>query len=233
MFIGGLALGKAPLICAVLVKSIKSVEINRALKAGAKMLEFRLDTFNKREIKHLPIVLKRFKARKIPLLLTIRSTKEGGKGRLTDSERLSLFIELIPLFDAIDIELSSKRILKKVISEAKGKRKPVIVSFHNFKATPGREKLLKIIKEARRAGADAVKIAAKVKSKDELKRLAGILIDNKDLIVIAMGSGGSASRVFFPMLGSLITYAGISGANAPGQLSINKLKSEFRQFGFK
>jgi 3-dehydroquinate dehydratase-1 len=139
----------------------------------------------------------------------------------------------MPIFDGIDIELSSKRILEKVIRAAKEKRKLVIVSYHNFKRTPQTEKLLKIINEARGAGADAIKLAAEVKGQDGLKRLSSLLTDHKDLIVIAMGAFGTPSRVFFPMLGSLITYAGISGANAPGQLSLGKLKSEFKLYGFK
>lgn len=233
MLLGGLALGKAPIICAVIVKSFESREINKALKTGADMLEIRLDTFTKREIKQAGEALKRLKARNIPTLLTIRSAKEGGKGRLTETERLALFTEFIPLASAIDIELSSKSILQKVIKAAKSKKKLVIVSFHDFKATPGNKRLLSIIKDARDVGADIVKLATKTKGDGELKRLAGLLSENKDLIVIAMGSGGAASRVFFPMLGSLITYAGIAGANAPGQLSINKLKSELRLFGYK
>jgi 3-dehydroquinate dehydratase-1 len=236
MLLGGLALGKAPLICAVAEKTIENRDVNKALKAGAGMMEIRLDTFSKREIKRLPDALKRLKARKVPLLLTIRSPKEngrGGKGRLTDSARLALFIEFIPLFDAVDIELSSKRILKRVITAAKDNKKKVIVSFHDFKATPGKAKLLKTIKEARGAGADIVKIAALVKGQKGLKRLTTLLTESKDLIVIAMGPAGAASRVFFPMLGSLITYAGITKANAPGQLSISKLMSQFRLYDFK
>ncbi len=233
MKLGGLALGKAPLICGVSEKSFDSRNINRALKAGANMLEFRLDSFSKKDITLLAGPLKRLKKRGVPLLLTVRSTKEGGKGKLTDAERLALFIELIPLFDGVDIELSSKKIIKEVIAKAREARKLVVVSFHNFKATPKREKLLSIIKEARAAGADIVKLATHVKGKAELRRLAGLLTDNTGLIVIAMGRGGSASRVFFPMLGSLITYSGITGANAPGQLSVSRLKSAFRLYGFK
>jgi len=236
MLLGALTLGKAPIICAVAEKSIENQKINAALRAGANMLEIRVDTFSKFEIKKLPTALKRLKARKIPLLLTIRSSRENGKNGtegMTDSERLALFVEFIELFDAVDIELSSKKILKKVISAAKEKKKLVIVSFHNFKSTPSAKSLAKTINEARRAGADIVKLAATTKGKAELNRLTSLLACDKNLIVIAMGAVGKPSRVFFPMLGSLITYAGISGANAPGQLSIAKLKSEFRLYAVK
>ncbi len=235
MKLGGLTLGKAPLVCGVIVKSIDFTGVNRALKAGADLIEVRLDTFSKRGITDIAEPLKRLKAKGVPLLLTIRSSKEGGtggKGRLTSAERLALFIELMPLVDAVDIELSSVGIIKKVVKAARGKKKRVIVSFHDFKATPGREKLLRIIKEARGAGADIVKIASSVKGKVELSRLAGLLTDNKDLIVIGMGRKGSASRVFFPILGSLITYSGITGTNAPGQLSIAVLRREFKSYGY-
>ena len=232
MKLGGLTLGKAPLVCGVIVKSIDSGSVNRALKAGVDLLELRLDTFSGRGVCEIEGPLKRLRARGVPLVLTVRSTKEGGKRKFIDAERLALFKDLMPYFDAVDIELSSTKILKEVIKAAKAKKNKIIVSFHNFKATPSRAKLLKTIKEARGAGADIVKLAAKVKGGGELRRLAGLLTDNKDLIVIAMGTAGSASRVFFPMLGSLITYAGISGANAPGQLSISELRREFKRFGY-
>ncbi|MEE9542586.1 MAG: type I 3-dehydroquinate dehydratase [Thermodesulfobacteriota bacterium] len=233
MKLGGLTLGKAPLVCGVIVKSIDSGSVNRALKAGADLLEVRLDTFSKRGIKEIEAPLKRLRKRGVPLILTVRSTKEGGSGKLTDSERLAHFKKLLPLVDAVDIELGSGRILKKVIKAAHEEKKKVIVSYHNFTSTPKAEKLASLIKEARVAGADIIKLATSAKGKAELRRLAGLLTVNTDLIVIAMGRGGSASRVFFPMLGSLITYAGITGINAPGQLSITELRRSFKSFGFK
>lgn len=232
MKLGGLTLGKAPVVCGVIVKSIDFTSVNKALKTGADLVEVRLDTFSARGIKEIKGPLKRLSARGVPLVLTVRSAKEGGRCKLTDADRLALFKELTSFVDAIDIELSSKRILKQVIEAAHGERKKVIVSYHNFKTTPKTEKLEKIIKEARNSGADIIKIAAFASDKADLRRLAGLLTDNKDLIVIAMGRGGSASRVFFPMLGSLITYAGITGLNAPGQLSLAALKREFKSFGY-
>ena len=49
-------------------------------------------------------------------------------------------------------------------------------------------------------------------------------------IVIAMGAHGVASRVFFPLLGSLITYGYLHQAVAPGQLSLADLTAELRRY---
>ena len=69
-------------------------------------------------------------------------------------------------------------------------------------------------------GADITKIAAMALGGKDVQRLAAFTIENadKNIITIAMGSEGTCSRVLFPALGSLLTYASLGESTAPGQL---------------
>ena len=77
-----------------------------------------------------------------------------------------------------------------------------------------------------------MKIATYVNTPDDLRRLVRLPSSRDNLIVIGMGAFGAASRVFFPMIGSLFSYGSITGKTAPGQLSLRDLKREFKRYGF-
>ncbi|MBZ0221079.1 MAG: type I 3-dehydroquinate dehydratase [Candidatus Methylomirabilis sp.] len=225
-------LGKAR-TAAVITGGATDSAARKAVSGGAGLLEARIDTFRSLDPGSISSSLKRLKEiTGLPIILTIRSRAEGGMARLTESERLGLFRELIPYADYVDIEARSSGIFKDVVKSAKGKRKKVIASYHNFRTTPGDTKLNEIIESGRSAGADIIKLATLVDSPGDLRRLARLLFDHKDLIVIGMGALGAASRVFFPIIGSLVTYGSVSGKTAPGQLSLGALKKEFERYGF-
>jgi len=232
MKIRGVELGRAPRTVGVIVDEIKSSVVKRSLELGADCLELRVDTFRDRGIERLVGAVKKLRMSGVPLILTVRSKKEGGKFAIPDSERTSLFDALMPFADMVDIELSSSENLKNVIKSAHRLDKKVIISYHDFKTTPGLGKLREIIKRGRGAGGDIVKIAAFAKGKNDLLRLARVLVESRDLIAIAMGSYGMPSRVFFPMMGSLLTYGSITGETAPGQLPLKTIKKEFEFYGF-
>lgn len=237
MKIKGVEFGKAPKAAAVITGSVDTRTVRKALKEGADLLEVRVDTFSSLD---LPFLIESFKklkdltstgsGRSIPVLLTVRSAREGGRQVIPEEVRAEIFSSLITYSDMIDIELSSRGIIKNVVDSAKRARRKVIVSYHNFKATPVASRLNDTVKEGRSAGADIVKIAAMAKSGSDLKRLAGLLIGSSNLIVIAMGEAGAPSRVFFPFLGSLITYGSVGDATAPGQLSLKDLIGELRHY---
>lgn len=232
MLIKGVELGRAPRIAGVVVDGIKSPAIKSALKTGVDLLELRIDTFRDRRIGPLTEAVKRIEEAGVPLIVTVRSQKEGGKFPIPDSDRIAIFNALMPFADIVDIELSSSERLKNVIKSAGRLNKKVIISYHNFNSTPGVGKLQDIISKGRSAGGDAVKIATFARSRNDLVRLTRILIDSRDSIVIAMGGYGMYSRVFFPMLGSLLTYGSITGDTAPGQLPLRIIKRQFELYGF-
>ncbi|MBI5588217.1 MAG: type I 3-dehydroquinate dehydratase [Deltaproteobacteria bacterium] len=218
-------------VAGVIVGKVTDSTVKKALRDGADILELRVDTFEDRDPERLKKTIKTIHGR-LPLLITVRSMKEGGRNPISDKKRVDIFEALMPFADMIDIELSSGGILKNVVSSARRHRKQVIISYHDFKSTPGVKVLREIVKKGIRNGGEIVKVATLVKGPEDLRNLARILSDFNNLIVIGMGEKGAASRVFFPMLGSLLTYGSIAGSTAPGQLTLKDIKKELRRYGF-
>ena len=226
MKIRGTELGKAPKVCGVITDRLTAEAVKKAKKAGADLVEVRVDTFKARDPKRLKKVFTEARLVGLPILLTIRSKEEGGRFKLDDKERLELFTALTPLVDAVDIELTSKRILTGVTAAAKKHRKKVIVSFHDFKGTPTTARIKAIIKNARKSGGDLAKVAFKARTVMDARRLALVLLeeDRGDLIAISMGEKGRSSRVTMPFMGSLLTYGALTRSTAPGQMKIDELR---------
>jgi 3-dehydroquinate dehydratase-1 len=225
----------APAITAVIVGRIEKRTVLNALAAGADMLEIRVDTFAKRDIDALVRGIKRLRgyegAEKTPLILTCRASSEGGAGNVSAREKRLIFQALMPFVNFIDIELRKAGRFSDIIRTAAKAGVGVIISYHNFKSTPTAARLEELIKKGRALGGGTVKIAAAVHSTAELKRLAKALLNHKGLIVIGMGPLGAASRVFFPLLGSLTTYGSITASSAPGQMPVAELKRAFIKYG--
>jgi 3-dehydroquinate dehydratase-1 len=92
--------------------------------------------------------------------------------------------------------------------------------------------LVRKLRRAQRAGADLVKLATHAPDDRAVARLARVLVNHPEapLVVFAMGEAGTKSRVFFPALGSLFTFAPWRRATAPGQLSLQETLRLLRLF---
>lgn len=228
-------LRNAPRIAGVIVGSLSLAPVKRAVRLGADVIEVRVDTFAKRDPARLASGLAKIRSDKstsrTPVILTVRSLDEGGKFSLTESERLALFTALIPFADIVDIELSSGRLLKDVLNLTKKHGAKLIVSYHDFDSTPRASALRQIIKKGRAAGADYVKIAAFARNSAQMRRLVGLLAADDDLIIIAMGGYGRPSRIFFPIIGSLLTYGSTTEQTAPGQMTLAEIRIAWRLCG--
>jgi len=224
--IGNLKLGDIPRIALVLCTRKNGNFIKEAKSKGADLLELRIDQFRNVNSEYILKSIEQIKGKGLPIIATIRSKREGGK-YLADDRRLNLFEAIIPLIDAIDIELSSQRILNKVVKKAHQTKKTVIISYHNFKKTPGRGILEKLIKEIKTEGGDIVKIACLAKNREDVLRLMEFTLKHrsKNLVTISMGKVGAISRVLFPFVGSLFTYGYLDTPSAPGQLPLYLLKN--------
>lgn len=201
-----------------------------ARSAGVDVAELRIDQFSRSDTDHVLAQVERFDG--LPVLATVRAAHEGGDWSGTEAARLALFRSVIPTVDAIDVELSSSEIIGDVIAHAKRHDKVVIVSYHEFRLTPELAALEAVIDEAKDLGADCVKIATMARTTDDLRTLAMLTLKAADrgLIVIAMGAFGSLSRIFFPALGSRLTYSFIGDRPAPGQLSFAETFDALRRF---
>ena len=195
------------------------------------ILEIRVDKFRKLDPEYVRGVIARIKKSGIPLIMTIRSIDEGGKKNIPDELKLSIFKKAISLVDAVDIELRSP-IIAEVVKMARIHKKTIIVSWHDFRSTPGNRVLTGILKDAVKKGAQVIKIAVKAKDIGDVIRLMRFTSENKakNLITISLGTVGSISRLLFPMAGSLITYAYINKPSGPGQFPLSETQKHFRTF---
>lgn len=222
--------GDVPLITVGFSDKTQAAVIEDGIKVGLDVAELRIDLYSSFEKSYVLNEVKRFN--KLPTVATIRTVEEGGKWSGSEEDRLALFKSIINDVDAIDIELASDSILEEVIAATHAAGKLVFISYHNFTSTPDLGYLTTIAKKAKELGADVIKIATTPKNKKDLQVLASFTVNNSELglVTIAMGSDGVSTRLFFPALGSLLTYAYIGQSTAPGQLNFTETFYLLRKF---
>jgi len=219
--LGTLPLGGTPRIAVPFTDRTPPGTIQDARRHGLDVAEIRIDLFDRTDAGHVLEHVRRFRG--LPTIATIRSREEGGEWRGTEKERLSLFRAVLPEVDAVDIELGSESILDEVVESAHALGKPAIVSFHDLHGTPEPGILDEVVTRSKTRGADIVKVATLTSSRRDVAVLADLLLRQaaRNLIVIGMGSEGVVTRLLFPALGSLITFACLETETAPGQLPLD------------
>ncbi len=162
-----------------------------------------------------------------PLLFTARRASEGSPHDLDADQRIQLLTAALDDAAMIDIEVASIPEMEEIIAEA-GKRKiPWIASFHDFEKLPDRSDLEEAAQKAAGAGAAAFKVAAMLKTMDDLTSLAHFQIGGAAIPLSTMGMGVLApvSRLLCAQSGSVLNYGYIGGkATAPGQWSARRLR---------
>jgi 3-dehydroquinate dehydratase-1 len=220
--IGSLELGTRPRIAVPFTGAGAPTQIPALARRGLDVAELRFDLFGTQNADAWLAAVAEFAP--VPVLATIRCAAEGGSWKGSEPDRLERYRALLERVDAVDVEIASP-IAREVVAAARARGKLAIASFHDFAATPALAALEDVVARGRAAGADAVKIATAVARPADLRTLARVLLGHDDvgLIVIGMGEGGAASRVLFPALGSLLTYASLDAKTAPGQLELDEL----------
>jgi 3-dehydroquinate dehydratase-1 len=219
---------------AAVVWGDRLLELARAAKEdGADLLEVRVDLFPSVDVAGLRESLKELRKQVgLPRLATVRRKDEGGGQRISEFQRLNILRSLIPLVDAVDIELRSRTIVGEVVQRAKQAGKLVLISYHNLNATPPDATLENIAVRGRDLGADLVKIAAHAESIQDVARLLSFAYrySHIPMIIISMGETGSISRVAASAFGSRLSYARVDAESAPGQLDVRSLGNELERF---
>lgn len=194
------------------------------IQLACDCLEFRLDSLSAKQL--LPAAEAAILKGLAPALITVRHSSEGGDGDLSVEARTQLYRRYLELAWAIDIEIRSLDELSELVSEIKDGKPLLVASFHDFEKLPDSELLAEKIDEGVAAGADIVKIAARLHSPDDIVRLASFLETEQrvPLSVMGMGSLGTASRLLAAKSGSVLNYGFLTKANAPGQCAAEILK---------
>lgn len=171
-------------------------------------------------------------ASSLPLLLTYRSTTEGGKGAGHGQgyeDYLASLLQLRPPVAAVDIEMACPA-SKALVAEAKAGGYDVVGSCHDFTATPSAAQIAEKLAQITAAGADITKVAYMPRTAQDVAALRHAAHDfagaypHQPLIAISMGQLGTPSRTD---LVNCLTFATIAdgAASAPGQATIAHVRA--------
>lgn len=221
--IGNVAIGRTPCVVGV-ASRLSTLENATNAAAACDVMEVRRDLIGVEAAAWL-----RAKSAQVPVLLTIRADKEGGKWADTEAARVAEYLALLPLVDAVDVELESDA-FARVAAAAREAKRTVIGSFHDFRATPDAARLRALIDRGIHQGADIVKIAAWTSAEDDVARLESLLQlpFSAPLAVMGMGPLGAPSRLRLAAAGSCLVYGFLDEESAPGQLSAAELRRRLR-----
>ena len=161
------------------------------------------------------------RAKKHPVLLTLRIPPEGGQRAWKVKERRELYLRLLPLAEAIDVELATMRAMQPVIDEARRTGKTVVLSAHAILKPATAAQFSRWVGQFAPLPATILKIAARIQSWRDLQQLAALLVNHPDwhLAVMGLGPYAAQSRSVLTALGSRLAYGYLDKAAAPGQPS--------------
>ena len=220
--IGSCKLGSVPRAVAIIDGPLALDKIKAIEESGADMLELRVDCFEDGIDDVCDYIAAVRRICSLPLIGTIRENAR------TRDDRPRLFEKVIPLVDAVDVEIDAA-ITPAIIAMAAGKT--VIVSEHDFERTPDSAELEAIARRAAALGGHIVKIAAMARGREDVVRLLEFTHQCAlPIVSFSMGKYGTISRVMSMLFGSLFSYGYVAKANAPGQLPISKLVEELRMY---
>ncbi|MEA3209968.1 MAG: 3-dehydroquinate dehydratase [Chthoniobacter sp.] len=210
------------------VHSPESLQFARRLRPGkVDLLELRVDHF---AVDPQPL-LRAATHFHLPVIVTVRHPAEGGLNALTLGRRRELYGQFLACAAYIDVELRSAEALAGIVAAARERGTRVILSAHDFRATPPAARLQRIVRAAAVGGADLVKIATRADTLAELQRLLGLFATKspRPLSVMAMGRFGKISRLLFAQAGSVLSYGYLAAANASGQWPAVELKERLAE----
>lgn len=168
--------------------------------------------------------------KKQPVLLTLRIPAEGGHRPWKVAERRALYLKLLPLVEAIDVELATAKAMQPVIDEARKLGKWVVFSAHAITKSASEAQFGRWKAEFDGKPKSILKVAALIKSWHDLQRLAALLVNHPETPIAVMGLGpyGAQSRAVLVALGSRLVYGWLDKAAAPGQPSAAEVKKMVR-----
>ncbi len=208
----------------VCVKSFAALA-EACARAGewADIIELQLDS-----VQDLDFEIETFVSRlSRPIILTFRPVEQGGYRVLARPEREAFWKRdwSLPANSLFDIEYD-------LVVESSFEWPRVIVSHHDFNGVPNN--LEEIYERLAATPARIVKIAVNANDITDCIRVFHLLNrasnEQRELIAIAMGNAGIATRILGPSRGAYLTYGSLEdeSATAPGQVNAQQLRSIYR-----
>jgi 3-dehydroquinate dehydratase/shikimate dehydrogenase len=201
----------------------------REVESGETFLEFRLDFLDQ------PLqgatAIREF-LDKFPdalILATCRRHQNHGKFNGSIEDQMAVLDEAVRSgAQAIDVEIESAEAVQERLHQFRG-RAQVIVSYHNFEATPA---LDTVVARMLRISADGYKIVTTARKPSDNVRVltAARALPKQKMVVLAMGELGFPTRVLSPVFGGAFTYASplVAESTAAGQVGGHFLRHLYR-----
>lgn len=204
----------------------------------ADLVELRLDPLRQGDwLSALALVRQRVQK---PLIVTIRTAREGGETALDDSTYRDACLALLQQggVDALDIEWRTDANLVRTLRDAaKRAGAAALFSEHHFDGTPDTHAMTEALHGMLDAGADIAKLAVMPHSRADAARLMLATAQVHDqrpeamLITMSMGSLGAVTRYCGGAFGSGATFGTLSAASAPGQPPAANLRAKLLTAG--
>ena len=198
--------------------------LTKALKKS-DYAEIRFDFLNPNLV---PDALQQIKKDLRKCVCTLRPVSEGGKFSGGEKNRISI-IKLIAEYNPflLDVELNTLSKNKNLRRYLKNTGTDILVSWHNFKQTPSNSALKKKLTQMKKIS-NNIKIVTMAKSINDATQVLSLYKNNNTkLIAFSMGNYGRISRILCLFLGSPYTYVSLGKPVAPGQFSVDEVKSIF------
>ena len=170
----------------------------------------------------------------LQLLMTFRTSKEGGEKSISASDYARLNIEAAKsgYVDLIDVEIfTGDEIVKEIIDAVHNYGVKVIASNHDFDKTPDKDDIVERLRKMQELGADIPKIAVMPQSAKDVLTLLSATDEmvtkyaDRPIITMSMAGTGLISRLCGEVFGSAITFGAAKKASAPGQMEVNDLST--------
>ena len=227
-FFSKVAISLAPGGVVGVVSGPKALGMALKMPRGAvDFLELRVDAWSAAGgLDRLEKALPRLQA---PLILTVRHPLEGGEGKLAHAQRRVLFRRFLPYASLLDVELRSAAAMREVLEEARSAGMGVILSHHDFLATPSSARLETLLRNAAGEGVAVFKLATRADAASDLAVLLRFLTARRRspvpaLAVMGMGRFGKVSRLTLGDAGSVLNYGYLDAPQVSGQWPAALLK---------
>lgn len=168
-----------------------------------------------------------------PLIFTFRSAREGGEKEISREDYVALnrTVAVSGLADILDVELfNEEEDVKELVEVAHEQGVYVIISNHDFHATPPKEEIIARLCKAQALGGDLPKIAVMPQSPADVLTLLEATHEMKTqyadrpIITMSMAGAGVISRLAGEVFGSAITFGAAHKPSAPGQVAVKELR---------
>ncbi|WP_448071189.1 type I 3-dehydroquinate dehydratase [Georgenia yuyongxinii] len=172
-----------------------------------------------------------------PVLFTVRTRPEGGEAEIDDEAygRLNAAVIDAGAADLVDVEYRrSPAVVDRVLAAAHAAGVAVVVSSHDFDATPSRGEIVARLQAMQEVGADICKVAVMPHSAADVLTLLDATrtmheeFADRPVITVSMGPLGAITRVAGQIFGSAATFGTVGAASAPGQLDADDLRTVLR-----